>query len=117
MVAILRHWLLAEVPLPAARAGWAAAGAASQLVGAPNFAEKADRLALCEYGLSGQLMGGEQPQLGSAAMFGLPPGVGALRAGQSALSTLPLWPLLSARAAGAAPDVVRSPAWRPWPGS
>jgi hypothetical protein len=68
----LHHWHLSDsVPLASSRKQWldSTTDQYSSLIG--NFKEKEDRMAMCSYVLTGQLLEGE---VGSTVMFSLPAG-------------------------------------------
>lgn len=67
---LLAHWQQQSVTLAAARSAWLA-DLGTQLSVTANFVRKADRLALAQYLLSGQLLDAD---VGSVVMFAVPKG-------------------------------------------
>ena len=78
----LQHWQLKEVSLSESRAKWLEAPNIGHVVGVANFVDKRDRMALCHYVLTGELL---QSDVGSVVMFSLPPGGGAISMQESVL--------------------------------
>jgi hypothetical protein len=74
--------------LAAARAGWLADKEAAPAYIA-NFMRKADRLALYDYSLTGQLGGASDGDVGSVMMFGVPRSYGSRALNESVLQVIP----------------------------
>eukprot|EP00736_Rhodelphis_marinus_P010089 Rmarinus@m.2093 len=89
----LRHWLPLDVPLGRARRMWLDTRGHVPL-GIANCKEVADRLALCRYHMTGQLLEGA---VGSVVMFGLPPKSGEVALDEHILEVFTHQDLLGAR--------------------
>jgi hypothetical protein len=68
---LLRHWQVKHVPLAAARHAWLR-NADNSFVHICNFSRKADRLALTEVALTGELRALGPGDCGSVVMFAVP---------------------------------------------
>ena len=93
VLAFLRHWSLADVPLAAARTGWLDSWEGSCVSFIGNFRLARDRHALCAYMLCGQLLAA---QVGSVVMFGMPDELGAVSPSESFLQTISFVELVNA---------------------
>jgi hypothetical protein len=70
----LQHWQQhGEVPLASSRKQWLDSMTETYSTQIADFKEKKDRMAMCSYVLTGQLLEGE---VGSSVMFSLPAGKG-----------------------------------------
>ncbi|KAK9804206.1 hypothetical protein WJX72_001253 [[Myrmecia] bisecta] len=99
---LLRHWQVHDVPLAESRAKWLASTTrANAQIG--NFRVKADRLALCEYLLTVQLL---ESEVGSVVMFAIPEGFGERAHDEVFLQTLPASEILGCRLSEQAADVM-----------
>jgi hypothetical protein len=86
---LLQHWASHKgVSLAAARGSWLADTEATPAYIA-NFKRKADRLALYEYSLTGQLGGATDGDVGSVIMFGVPRSYGSRALNESVLQVTP----------------------------
>ena len=106
VLAFLRHWSLADVSLADARAGWlkSAQRHNRSLGWICIFREKNDRLALCLYSVTGQLLPADA---GSVTMFSIPSGSGEIALEENFLQSIQPQLLYAARRAGS-PDIVQA---------
>ncbi|MEW5312491.1 MAG: hypothetical protein WDW38_004122 [Sanguina aurantia] len=88
---LLQHWQLTDVSLAASRAQWLDSQKNTNAwIG--SFKRKADRLALCSYLITGQLL---EADVGSVVMFGIPAGFGTRAQDEGFLQTIDFGELLS----------------------
>lgn len=74
VLSLLSYWVLNKVSLKKSRELWAISQSLS-FMNIANCKRQSDRMSLCSYGLSGELLGGD---IGSTVMFCIPPGYGDL---------------------------------------
>ena len=90
--AYFSHWIsAAPVPLSEARALWLNYHEDGRDWSAiACMARDKDRMALCHYYVTGDVLGGESPNTGSLAMWSVPPGSPPLQKGESAFNAVSL---------------------------
>ncbi|CAE7217762.1 unc45b, partial [Symbiodinium microadriaticum] len=95
--AYFSHWVsAAPVPLSEARALWLDYHEDGRDWSAiASMARHKDRMALCDYYVTGDVLGGEIPNTGSLAMWSVPPGSPPLQKGESAFNAVSLEDLLT----------------------
>jgi hypothetical protein len=71
VLGLLRRWQVKQVPIKTARQGWAASSDGS-FTWLCNFARKADRVALAEVELTGEIAALGAGDVGSVVMFAVP---------------------------------------------
>jgi hypothetical protein len=73
VAALLRHWQVHDVSLAASRRQWLDSTTDTQSTEIANFKQQQDRMAMCAYIITGQLLDAD---VGSVVMFAVPEGVG-----------------------------------------
>ncbi|KAG5177594.1 hypothetical protein JKP88DRAFT_332187 [Tribonema minus] len=99
----LQHWQTAAVPLADARRQWLQ-GIKNAWSLVANFKKADDRMALCAYAISGQVL--PPCDTGSVCMFATPPGAGERALDDNFLQTIQIQDLYERRLRGDSPDVV-----------
>jgi len=86
----LLHWAsAADVPLPEARHKWLKARNAAKYTEMADFKRHEDRMAVCSYTLTGDMLGeGQRAEVGSLAMWSVPQGSPPLEDGESVLQSV-----------------------------
>jgi hypothetical protein len=90
----LRHWRAHDVPLATSRKLWLRSMTDTITTELANCKQREDRMAMCSYILTGQLLDAE---VGSVAMFAVPEGEGELAFNSSVLQVGSLLCLLMGR--------------------
>ncbi|GIL66711.1 hypothetical protein Vafri_20195 [Volvox africanus] len=102
VLSYLRHWQRRDVSLEESRQRWLS-DSSRMYSEVGQFRDKADRLALCEYLLTGQLPGlGGSDLVGSVVMFAIPEGAEERSLGECFLQSIHPDDLLDARLANSA---------------